>query len=688
MGLFGRRNRSEEIAQQAATAAAEAVSKQLSSRQSMHLAQWRFQKADRKLQRPYTQLPIVYAAINAKAKRIARTPIVFYRAGSDRTVDSHPAIERFRKPSPMLTRALFLQALVINKDMSGEWFVYKDQDLQRGVPRNLWVYPRGVYEPMQLNNTFQGWEVRPSGKTPFRATNDEVIFDRYYHPFDEVRGLSPLEAAWIGLDTEYEARRYNNYFFKNDATPGQTYTTDSMLTDEQYERLKRDLIDDMEGVEHSHSAKLLDNGLKPVTASLSQKDAQFIEQMGLTLHDICAVFGVDPAVIGFEAESKYASAKEARRYFWTDTLIPEMRSIEERLNDGFFRQYDIEMSFDTQNIEALAYTVVERVEAAEKLVGMGFSPNEVNERLDLGFEERPERDEIRQPPQPMQLEAPKTEGKEYVIGADNAPAEGDVNTAEANKAYRAKRWKEVTDKVNPTIGNLRKQLRTYFHDVEGKILRELFKQIGENAITKDIQEEVDVAVIGAAVNADKLERIVTDFITQGGKVGYESIVQQSFDVVPANVMQYVKTRGGRIKEVAENARLDIQQSVQDAIEEAINEGMSEQAAADLLTEKLKGKMKQLDRRTRTIARTEVHSAFSAGRQEAMAETKPDKKLWISARDSNVRDSHEHLDGQQVGWQEKFKGFHGSLQYPLDPSAPPEEVINCRCIVEPVYEDGD
>jgi len=673
MGLFGKRT--QQIAEQAA---AEAL-KSFSSRQAQHISWMRDTWKKDKVVTPYSQLPIVYAAINAKATRVARVPMKFYRPGTDNEREGDPIIRLLSRPSKNMNTALFLQALVVNKETTGEWMVVKDDALRQGVPETLRVFHRNQYQPRLISGQFSGWEIRPDNRSTEVVTDDDVIFDRYYHPMDSMRGLSPLEAAWMALDTEYQARRYNRNFFYNDASPGKTYTTDEMIDDASYERLKQDLLYNRQGAENAHQGLILDNGLKPVTEGITQRDAQFIEQMGLTLHDVCAVYNVDPAIIGFEKESKYASAKEARRYFWTDTIIPYLRGIEEKLNQGLLLQYNVELRFDTTNIEALAYTMTERVEAAQKLWQMGFTANEINDRLDLGFDDRPERDEPKPQMEPMQLSVP--ERKEYIIGGADEPKE-QPTLPEMNKAYRAKRWKDVTDKVRPVMGKLRGRLRTYFRDVEKKVNRELMKSADGKSI-KAIEDEIDPAAVAAVVNADKLIEIVTDFITDGAKLGYESVLETSLDLVPQRVLQYVKGRGGMIREVAENARADIQSAVEDAIREAVEGGYSEREAANVLQEKLKGKMSNIDKRTRTIARTEVHSAFSEGRFEGMDETEPDRKIWISARDEDVRHSHEMLDGTIVGWNEKFPN---GLSRPLDPEGPAEEVINCRCIMEPIYDD--
>lgn len=51
------------------------------------------------------------------------------------------------------------------------------------------------------------------------------------------------------------------------------------------------------------------------------------------------------------------------------------------------------------------------------------------------------------------------------------------------------------------------------------------------------------------------------------------------------------------------------------------------------------------------------------------------KIWRSAGDNRVRDSHAHLDGTEIDIDGTFSN---GLKRPKDPNGRPEEVCNCRC----------
>ena len=58
-----------------------------------------------------------------------------------------------------------------------------------------------------------------------------------------------------------------------------------------------------------------------------------------------------------------------------------------------------------------------------------------------------------------------------------------------------------------------------------------------------------------------------------------------------------------------------------------------------------------------------------------------RKQWLTANDEKVRDSHVTCgDEGPVPYDESFEN---GLMYPSDPSGSADEVINCRCALQPM-----
>lgn len=91
------------------------------------------------------------------------------------------------------------------------------------------------------------------------------------------------------------------------------------------------------------------------------------------------------------------------------------------------------------------------------------------------------------------------------------------------------------------------------------------------------------------------------------------------------------------------------------------------------------------RKADTIARTEAHSAANnaqLGTQKELAEVVglKQKKVWSASLDDRTREDHLAADGQKKDMDKPFIVGGVALDYPGDPDGPPEQTINCRCVM--------
>jgi hypothetical protein len=94
-------------------------------------------------------------------------------------------------------------------------------------------------------------------------------------------------------------------------------------------------------------------------------------------------------------------------------------------------------------------------------------------------------------------------------------------------------------------------------------------------------------------------------------------------------------------------------------------------------------------RSETIARTEALRVVHQGADEQINQAIESGDLpasavvrtWVSTRDLRTRDTHRVMNGQERVFGEVFRTGGGKyLAYPGDPDGPPEETINCRCVL--------
>jgi SPP1 gp7 family putative phage head morphogenesis protein len=91
-------------------------------------------------------------------------------------------------------------------------------------------------------------------------------------------------------------------------------------------------------------------------------------------------------------------------------------------------------------------------------------------------------------------------------------------------------------------------------------------------------------------------------------------------------------------------------------------------------------------RAKMIARTEVNTAANRGALiAAQATGLPLKKEWLATMDKRTRDTHKHIDGTTIPFDDMFKVGNDMLECPGDrggkdgrPKTSAKETINCRC----------
>jgi uncharacterized protein with gpF-like domain len=261
---------------------------------------------------------------------------------------------------------------------------------------------------------------------------------------------------------------------------------------------------------------------------------------------------------------------------------------------------------------------------------------------------------------------------------------GTINTEKQIEAMRKAAWIKLNDQVNPLIGKTAKQLRGYFRSINQKLLKRVMGLKTVKQITKDDIEPL----VATLLDDDALEAILAKE-TEAALITGASTVQALGDF---DIKTMLAKRMDRIKGINETTRQLIIDKFQDVLVEAAAQGLTEAERAQALINAAEGIADFNMKRARTIARTEMHSAFSMGRSESAKEFGATHKRWVADtfNSAGVKESHGlrggnrmYMHGEKVGINEPYKN---GCQFPLDPEGAPEETINCRCVEVYEFED--
>ena len=139
--------------------------------------------------------------------------------------------------------------------------------------------------------------------------------------------------------------------------------------------------------------------------------------------------------------------------------------------------------------------------------------------------------------------------------------------------------------------------------------------------------------------------------------------------------EWVKqTVGERVADVNATTR----KALQSIISKGLEDGLSIPDIARQIRELFRSTS---EARALRIARTETIGAANAGAMFAAKSTGlPLRKEWLATMDTRTRETHAEADGQTRGMDEPFTVGGFQMEQPGDPTAPPSEVVNCRCTV--------
>ena len=151
-----------------------------------------------------------------------------------------------------------------------------------------------------------------------------------------------------------------------------------MLTKDQRQELETLLQERHQGAMRSGRPMLLDNGLKWTQLSVKPQDAQMLESRKFSGEQICRIFGVPPAMVGFgDSSSNWGTGKEIDVLgFQKFTLRKRLKRIEQALLKQLVplaerRAQGITIEFNFEGL--LRGDTASRYEAYEKAIRMGLA---------------------------------------------------------------------------------------------------------------------------------------------------------------------------------------------------------------------------------------------------------------------------------------------------------------------------
>lgn len=654
------------------------------------------------LNKSYSRISWVYTCVSEIARSIAGVPLLFKRGDELIEDKADPLLVLFNRPDPPLIpsfRELLLQTFVLLGIDGILFWVFKRE---KGVWTTVSIRKRSQMKPVMKEGSeteLLGWVEIDKYKRP-KATYGykEVLPIRYYNPYDQLGGLAPLTAARLGIEQEFNMAAWNASFFANGLRNPIGLQFKRSLQPKQKKELKKNIRDYYSGIEGGQGVFLLEGDGEFADLHLSAaKDLDFVEGKQLTREEICAVYGVPPAVVGIFRYANYANCNVQRKLLWENCLLPKMMSLGDLIQVNVLDEefIGVDGEWDLRSIKPLQKEFKSVAVAAKMYFDMGYTRAETAYILDVPELDPPkpegEEPEEEPPPEEDQPTRPSiflSAEQQAQLGLDviqiKAPSEvleeyghayGQVLTAFEN------RWLNYLEKYFTELGSAlyRKAVRKQPVMLNPMAWEEPWEGMAEILIgdTCEFAARVTIAELNTRGYLEELVRVLQGALTKAGAAHLEAIDLASYfraselEAFQTAITQYAAKTVGVSQEIisALNRR---------ATQELLT-GMTpnelRRAVKTIVAETYRG-------RSLTIARTISGGAYNSARFDSFQILEVQKHKWINAGDFNVRMSHvQEASSAPVIVGESFPVT--GCRYPLDPNGKAKEVINCRCTTFPV-----
>ena len=335
----------------------------------------------------YASSVSVYSAIRLRSEALARPPVRVIR-GDEAVPETHPVQHLLNRVNRWYSRGELWRATEIYLNLWGSAFWALERDEQGQW--EIWPLRPDRMRILPDKRRYMRGCVYFGLTGPVAYTPEEIVWLRYFNPLEEYAGLSPIAPARLSVDMGMDALRFNRNFFKNSAQPDIIFTTEEAMTDDEVEDFYNRWEKRYRGPGNAHRPAIASfiKDIKTVTPSgFSHREMEFMLGLRWSLEEVSRVYGVPMPLLSDLQRATFSNIGVAERIFWRNTIVPEMKFLEEQLNEKLLPLLgytDLRVEFDLSYIELLQEDESRRVDRETKLLDRGvLTINEVRRERKL-----------------------------------------------------------------------------------------------------------------------------------------------------------------------------------------------------------------------------------------------------------------------------------------------------------------
>jgi len=609
----------------------------------------------------------IYAAIDTWGLYFSKAVFRLYKEGEKtEELKNHDALKLFKRPNSYQQWWEIAYKIAAHWGLWGSSFIYIIRDSKKPV---AYQQLQPLFIKRISKTKVLDYYDYDDGKTKKVIAPEDIIDLRYPHPNSELDGHPIISSVLDQKEVQALQMGYMRKFYEKGGFVGLAFSTTTEMKKVNFDRALEKLEERYSGKDNAFGVGLFDSGLQPLKDPYSIRDMDMSNSRKLTKDDIYEAWKVSRIHVG-GGEAANRASNDAAIYQFTSGVIDPVLTYVDAVLTGYVRREfgsDLMIEHDTlapRDMEGKikfyefglknAIITINEVRDEEQwdklpyeladvpLLNVGGGAIRIDQAKMIGSESEKE-------------ESP--EGDQETDSVKNTnPVRNGLDD------YYTLKWKQFDRHYQRSARRFNTAIDGYTDSQRRRIL----EAVKDNFVVEGVfnLEEEDMILW------QLLEIEVMSIFEAGYRYGafqYDisptfnpTLFNETFNKIGQNSLSLNSTTLGLLNNF---------------------NGMPK----DEVSDKLNG---IYGSRGEQLAFTATSSALNSGILQAMRDAGLFNKIWITMRDSRVRDTkfenHIKMDGVKIPINDYFnvssrKGFDLML-YPGDPNGSPENLINDRCTI--------
>lgn len=291
---------------------------------------------------------VYYTCLRILSESIGKMPIKLFcetPKGKEKAQNGAYIILKTR-PNPYLTPSQFMTSLMLNSKHYGNGYAYiRKKRIKRQAGYgfdekiiDMWIMPSNQVTVVIDDNGVFGkdkamyYQYADTDGEQYVFGQDEVLHIKNSFSFNGYLGKSVIEMLGEIVEGNLSGQEFVKKLNDEGLTAKLSLSFSSDLNDKQIDALTAAIKKHIKNIEDATTIVPVPPGMNLSPLSYKLTDAQFMELRKYTSLQIAAAFGIKPDQLNDYSKSSYSSSEAQQLSFLVDTLLYDIKNLEEELN--------------------------------------------------------------------------------------------------------------------------------------------------------------------------------------------------------------------------------------------------------------------------------------------------------------------------------------------------------------------